>query len=345
MDCPRCRTPLIPHATDRVVVDACVSCRGAFYEHLDQKTGLDPDAELQKLMKNGVAKRKARSGLACPLGHGPLVAFDCTAPDGSGLHAEIDHCGVCKGMWLDDQEGQRVRVIADQGGEVPNGVGWYFFQLFSGLPLEVYHPVKRRPVVIWLLVAACIAAFVVELSYAGANALEPFIQRFGLVPKNVLHGYSLISVVTHMFLHGGFGHIFGNLAFLYIFGDNIEDRIGRMRFLLLYLACGLAAAAAQISADIGSTVPMVGASGAIAGILGAYLVLFPRVRVFVMFFLFRIKLPVWFYLGGWIAMNLLMGSVARLDGAPGGVAWWAHVGGFFAGALWALVMRRRILNG
>lgn len=344
MQCPRCRSPLVASPLGGITVDACGVCRGAFYEHSDA-AALDPDAEIRKLVTAGSAKMKGKSTLPCPLGHGPLITYDCEAPDQHRAKVEIETCPTCKGIWLDAEEAHVLQKIAAQTGDAKSGVGWYLLQAFTGIPLEVYHPVKRRPVGVFLIILACIAVFGVELSYAAADGLEWFIRRFGLVPNEVMHGRQLWSIVSHMFMHGGFGHIFGNLVYLYIFGDNIEDKIGRIKFLILYFICGLFAAGAQIAAGYNSTVPMVGASGAIAGILGAYLILFPRVRVYVVVLLFRFKVSVWFYLGGWIAMNLLMGGAAALDGAEGagGVAWWAHIGGFAAGGLWALVMRRRIL--
>lgn len=144
------------------------------------------------------------------------------------------------------------------------------------------------------------------------------------------------SVVTSMFLHGSWFHIIGNMWFLWVFGDNVEDVMGPGRFLCFYLLCGLAAAAAQISTDIGSTIPMVGASGAIGGVMGAYALLFPRVRVntliFLGFYITTIGVPAMFMLGYWFLIQLIQGLPA-LGSAEGGVAFWAHIGGFIAGIL------------
>lgn len=345
MQCPRCSAALVSAQAGTVVVDACTVCRGAWYEHKDATQGLDADAEIQKLVAAGSAKLKGQSGMRCPQGHGPLSTYRCEAPDQHRAKVEIDTCQKCKGVWLDADEAHVLQKVAAQSGDVKSGFGWYLLQLVSGIPLEVYNPVKRKPVALWLIILACIGVFGWELVLASRNHLEWFILNFGLVPNDLIHGKNLWSIVTHMFMHGGFAHIFGNLVYLYIFGDNIEDKIGRPKFVLLYFVCGLFAAAGQFAAGYNSTVPMVGASGAIAGILGAYLILFPKVRVFVVVFFIRFKISVWFYLGIWIGMNLLMGSAAALDGAEGahGVAWWAHVGGFVAGALWAAVMRKRIL--
>jgi membrane associated rhomboid family serine protease len=144
------------------------------------------------------------------------------------------------------------------------------------------------------------------------------------------------SLVTHMFLHGGWFHIIGNLWFLWVFGDNVEDAMGRIRFVFFYLLCGLGAAAAQMLSDPSSTVPMVGASGAISGVMGAYAVLYPRANVqtlvFLGFFIRTFNVPAFFMLGYWFVLQFL-GAVPSIGGHGGGVAFWAHIGGFLTGVL------------
>ena len=144
------------------------------------------------------------------------------------------------------------------------------------------------------------------------------------------------SLFTSMFLHGGWFHIIGNMWFLWVFGDNVEDVMGPVRFIVFYLLCGLAAAAAQIATDPTSTLPMVGASGAIGGVMGAYALLFPRVRVntliFLGFYVTTIRVPAIFMLGYWFLLQLL-GGLPALGSGEGGVAFWAHIGGFLAGVV------------
>lgn len=160
---------------------------------------------------------------------------------------------------------------------------------------------------------------------------------------------NVLSPITAMFLHGGWAHVLGNALFLWIFGDNVEDRMGRLRFLLFYLLCGLAAAGVQTLAAPDSPVPMVGASGAISGVLGAYLVLFPKVRVHVLIFFFFIidviAVPAWVMLLLWFAVQLFSGLPQLTSIRPdvsSGVAFWAHVGGFLAGVLLAKLLPRRV---
>jgi membrane associated rhomboid family serine protease len=147
-------------------------------------------------------------------------------------------------------------------------------------------------------------------------------------------GRQLSHVVTHMFLHGSWMHLLGNMWFLWLFGNNVEDSMGRLRFVVFYLLCGLAAAAGQIGTSPDSAVPMVGASGAISGVMGAYLVLYPKVRVYTLvplgFFITSMALPAWVMLGYWFLIQFVSGLVS-FGGEGGGVAFWAHVGGFVAG--------------
>jgi membrane associated rhomboid family serine protease len=149
-------------------------------------------------------------------------------------------------------------------------------------------------------------------------------------------GRQISHIFTHMFLHGSWMHLLGNMWFLWIFGNNVEDSMGRLRFILFYLLCGLAAAAGQILTDPSSGIPMVGASGAISGVMGAYLVLYPKVRVYAMvplgFFLTSVALPAWVMLGYWFLIQFVSGLVS-VGGEGGGVAFWAHVGGFVAGVV------------
>ena len=154
------------------------------------------------------------------------------------------------------------------------------------------------------------------------------------------------TLLTHMFMHGGWMHVIGNMWFLWIFGNNVEDSMGHGRFLLFYILCGLAAALLQLWADPSSGLPMVGASGAIGGVMGAYVMLFPRVNVhllvFLGFFVTTIAVPAYFMLGYWFLLQLF-GGVFSLGGVGGGVAFWAHIGGFAAGAFLVLLFRRQEL--
>lgn len=203
---------------------------------------------------------------------------------------------------------------------------------------------RRFPLVSAILIALNVAAFLVELQVG--EGMQDLVTRWGVVPARVLEGLArgdvleLATVLSSMFLHGDLLHLLGNLWFLWIFGDNVEDRLGHVGFLAFYLVCGVAAAASQVAMDPGSTLPMVGASGAIAGVLGAYLRLFPGARVLavvpIFVFLHFLEVRAVVFLGVWFLIQV--GS--SLLGATG-VAWWAHIAGFVAGLALSLLVPSR----
>jgi len=195
------------------------------------------------------------------------------------------------------------------------------------------------------VVVANVLAFLLEISQPSPAALQSFIHAWGVVPREFSAGQDLppsipypywSTLFTSMFLHGGWAHLGGNMLFLWIFGDNIEHRIGHLRFLFFYLVCGLAAGLAHILTNAGSSIPTVGASGAISGVLGGYLVLFPRNRVYVMTYGGVAAVPAMLMLGLWILLQFVngIGSIANTP-ETGGVAYMAHVGGFIAGLVLA----------
>lgn len=206
-------------------------------------------------------------------------------------------------------------------------------------PIRDHNPSGRTPYVTFALIALNAAVFLSYwLTIPSEIQLAYFFHSWGLVPENLMRGQGLATLVTSMFLHAGWMHILGNMLFLWIYGDNLEDEMGHGGFLLFYLLSGLAAAFAQVAMDPFSPIPMVGASGAIAGVMGGYLLLFPRARVDVLFIFvifFRIfAIPAWIVLGLWFALQIFSGMSMPVDG--GGVAYWAHAGGFAGGLALAL---------
>jgi membrane associated rhomboid family serine protease len=210
------------------------------------------------------------------------------------------------------------------------------------IPLRDVIPTRTTPYVTIALVALNVLVFLYQLSLG--PAVNRFVLEFGLVPAY----FSWVSVFTSMFLHGGFLHVAGNMLYLWIFGDNVEDRMGHGRFLAFYLLCGTAAALGQTLTVPASVVPMVGASGAVAGVMGAYFVLYPHSRIVTLlplfFFIQIIEVPAIFFLGVWFVMQLLSGvgsiAAATEGNASGGIAFWAHVAGFAAGIAGVFVFRR-----
>lgn len=208
-------------------------------------------------------------------------------------------------------------------------------------PLKDTQPSYTRPVVTITLIAVNLLVFLLEASLGQYNR-NALIDYYGLVPDQ----FRVTNVFTSMFLHGGWMHVLGNMWFLWIFGDNVEDLLGHAKFLLFYLLCGVAAALGQVLASPYSTIPMVGASGAIAGIMGAYLVKFPRSRVltlvFIFFFITTIEIPAPVMLAYWFVIQLFsgLGSIARTHVSQGGTAFFAHVGGFVAGVILIKILAR-----
>lgn len=200
--------------------------------------------------------------------------------------------------------------------------------------------ITRFPGVTYALIAVNVLAFVYELTLG--PGLQSFVREYGAVPAAITSGENYFSLLSSMFLHGGWAHIVGNMLFLKVFGDNVEDRFGHGWFLLFYLVTGLAASMAHILLDPGSQIPSVGASGAISGVLGAYIVLFPRNAVLIWMFFAVFTVPAWLMIGFWAAEQFLAtyGSVAATEQTTGGVAYAAHAGGFVAGVLLALLVRR-----
>jgi membrane associated rhomboid family serine protease len=222
---------------------------------------------------------------------------------------------------------------------------------------------QRTPYVTFIFIALNLVAWLIVQGAGSPMALAVSVCNLGLVPGELTlsvppgtgfemgrglvcltdPGRQVTNLFTSMFLHGSWMHLLGNMWFFWIFGNNVEDSMGRMRFIVFYLSCGLLAAGAQVAFNPASSVPMVGASGAISGVMGAYLVLYPRVRVFTLvplgFFLTSIALPAWLMLVYWMAIQFFGGL--QSVGAAGGVAFWAHIGGFVAGVVLIKLFARR----
>lgn len=222
------------------------------------------------------------------------------------------------------------------------------------LPIKDTIPSRNPPVMTQMIILLNAVAFFFQLTMP-QRTLEQFIYLFGIVPARYTHpawaeyvGFPVddyLPFLTHMFLHGGWLHIISNMWSLWIFGDNVEDRMGPFRFLVFYLLCGLAAGATHMMTNSNSIVPSVGASGALAGVLAAYFLWFKHSRIIVMMPIiiipFFFELPAFFYLGFWFVSQLFSGTASLLSPEQGGgIAWWAHIGGFVAGAAMCWAFRR-----
>jgi membrane associated rhomboid family serine protease len=211
------------------------------------------------------------------------------------------------------------------------------------IPIKDLNPSKKAPVVTTLLILFCFLVFFYEL-YLPPGARERFIQMFAVIPFEIARGVDIPppdpltpygNTVSYQYLHGGFMHILGNMLFLWVFGDNVEERFGHLRYFLFYTVCGVAAALTQVFVTPNSTLPLIGASGAISGVLGAYAVLFPRAGivtlVFIFFFVDVIVVPALVWIAAWFLLQFVSAMVSVDHLSLGGVAWFAHIGGFLTG--------------
>jgi membrane associated rhomboid family serine protease len=218
------------------------------------------------------------------------------------------------------------------------------------LPLYDSNPLRHIgfAYVMAAIIAVCVVAFVFQMSLSHDEG-ELFIFTYGAIPADIFGLAerpaeiaalpSLLTVFTSMFLHGGFMHILGNMLFLWVLGDNVEDAMGHGRFIVFYLLCGVAAAFAHAIVEPSSTIPMIGASGAISGVIGAYLMLHPHATIRTLVLRFIVPLPAWVVLGLWIGMQVFYAYISPPGEA--GVAWWAHIGGFVAGVILIVPFRWR----
>jgi len=219
------------------------------------------------------------------------------------------------------------------------------------IPLRDNVPARRFPIVTIALIAANVAVFFYQYLLVPETA-QRIVFLYGLIPRELTSGIPIVphpvpvgaTLVTSMFVHGGFFHVAGNMLYLWIFGNNVEDAMGHARFILFYLLSGLAAAFSQVISGPNSPIPMVGASGAVSGILGAYFLLYPHARVLTLitlgWFWRVVEIPALIVLGFWIVVQVLNGLLT-FNFQGGGVAWFAHIGGFFAGMVLIPVFKRR----
>ncbi len=224
------------------------------------------------------------------------------------------------------------------------------------IPISDDNPVRHTPILNYVLIAFCVLAFGWQLSLAEPE-LEQAIRNFAFVPASLFQDGSLLpldapfwtwaTLATSMFLHGGWLHLGGNMLYLWIFGNNIEDAMGHLRYLIFYVGCGIGAALSEGILSSGSEVPMIGASGAISGVLAAYLLIFPRARVTVIvplgILLYPLKISALYVIGFWFLIQLFQAGLADPN-APG-IAWWAHIGGFAAGLIMAPIFSHFPLFG
>lgn len=332
--CPSCkRQVLFPVKHANIEVDLCKNCGGIWFdaqelhktiEFFDEKfvSSADKSPSGIDALRIGITEEK------CPDCWVSLDKYHYSSEVAAHYHL----CEGCSGIWLSKEEYSLVREAPRASRslkkiEAPLTINSRLFQFFTGLPVEFNLPPKKPPVVTYSLIAINIFIFLLSVvTTIGSDGGIKLVMSYGLNPTEAFSPHGLLTFLTSMFLHGGLLHIVGNMYFLKVFGDNVEEVFGRSRFLVFYLFCGLMAALTFVLFNLNSNIPMVGASGAVAGVMGAYMYIFRRAYMTWMVFIFQWKIKAYWYLGFWLAFNLFMATTGL-----GSVAWLAHVGGFLAG--------------
>lgn len=361
--CPKCKLRLQPLTHGGVALFYCLECRGLWFDG-SEVVRVIGDAEAGPLKDNLVGPRSRAIPLACPRGHGGLREVTLELPD---YRTDASGCPECCGVWMEATDLTRIRphlphpeVASDERIESlklrvkeaqqaadearlarqEKALPSMLFLIQAPLaPIKFYSGVRRRPFATYGLIAANIAVFLLQWASPGS-----WTSDFALVPRNFMQGAAPWTLLTAMFLHGSLFHLAGNMYFLGIFGDNVEDRLGVPQYLALYVLGGLLAWLVQIASAPQADVPIIGASGAISAVMGAYASLFPHRKLYVMVIFFMRRVRALWYLIIWLAFQIYL----AIQGVPG-VAWWAHIGGLVAGVAFAVVhrglVRRRIRAG
>ena len=333
------RTILEETPADRVELDLCESCDGVWFDKSELEAVLGV-RNLSAFSRESPLLTGREASFSCPRGCDALTLARHLATHAASDAVTVNQCPLCEGIWLPGSERNRlVPQIHEERAEAfvgqnPDrarmGVGTWLFMFMTGLPVEQWNPLRKRVVLTPLLVAICFLVFLGQISS------ENGLMQFALVPAQL--ATHPLTAFTHMFLHGGWLHLVSNMYFLWVFGDNVEDRLGRGRFLALYLLSGLVAGLTHAALSQNPTEPMVGASGAIAGVMAAYAVLYPRTRLISLILFWRVRWRAWVYLGMWLAIQLFGIFSSNVH-----VAFWAHIGGFAVGLAFAWRYRPRPL--
>jgi membrane associated rhomboid family serine protease/Zn-finger nucleic acid-binding protein len=315
-----------------VQIDTCPMCFGAWFDsgELDVLAGQLGDVES---ILDGQSRETRRP---CPRGHGQMLEHDLPAM----IRTPVDRCAQCGGIWLDGEERRKLAKATTARGQgtlteraLKRGAIWAM-QVLRPLPVEVENPARGTPWVVYGLLLLLLALFL------GQELEQIDTYHYALVPGRTRHQGDWAGMFTYMFLHGGWWHLLGNAYFLYTFGDNIEDLFGRVRFAVFFAVAGVLAGLIHYWFATNTATPVVGASGAISGVLAAYLWAFPRQRLFQTVLFVQLEIPMWVYLFVWVGYHIVMALFAT--GAAEEVAWFAHLGGFLVGiAVTPLLLRVR----
>jgi membrane associated rhomboid family serine protease len=308
-----------PSGNQVVQIDACPVCNGAWFDAGELDTLAGEEGAMEDVLDPGSVQGER----PCPHGHGPMKEHRLPGR----VETPLDRCGTCGGLWLDGDERRNLAKTTTAEGQqstkeklIKRGA-IYAAQLLTQLPVEVENPMRGTPWVVFGLLATLFSVFILQI-YGYIDTYDN-----GLVAGRLLASGDWYTLATHQFLHGSWVHLLGNAYFLYTFGDNIEHVFGRKRFFAFFVLAGVAGGAMHVLLTNSTALPVVGASGAIAGVLAAYLWTFPKAKLFHVIFFVQLKLPVWVYLFVWVGFHLFMAFFTWKNE----VAWFAHLGGFLLG--------------
>lgn len=339
--CPKCQNQMLtPTTYGSDEIDVCQACGGLWFEKDEVNRMIDelhPDSPLDNYQQY-FGEKLGDSELDCPDCKRQLQRYHLLAD----YHTEIDHCHHCDGSWVDREELQGVQqspALRSALAELNQKINWktYLFQFLSQMPVEYNLKSKSRPWVNWTLIALNVLIFAGYFFDEGR-----FIWVFShlaAVPNEVLAGQQSWTLLTCIFLHGSVLHLLGNMYFLYVVGDNLEEALGHWRYLGLYLLCGIAASLAGALLRSSSDIPSVGASGAIAALFGMYLLWFRHASLTFMIVVYQKKLSAPWFFGIWLAFNLFGMLIGQSE-----VDYGAHIGGFVVGLLIGGWLKTKILR-
>jgi membrane associated rhomboid family serine protease/Zn-finger nucleic acid-binding protein len=324
-----------------VRIDGCPVCSGAWFDmgeldDLADEDDAEEESPEQSVYRGVVGSAPIQGNRPCPRGHGPMLEHHLPGR----ISTPVDRCAECRGLWLDGHERRKLAKASTMEGQQTARERWvrrgaiYAAQLLTQLPVEVENPKRATPWAVFALVGVLVTLFVAQV----LGHVDHYAH--GIVAGRMLRTWDVETIFTHQFIHKSWIHLLGNLYFLYTFGDNVEHLFGRRRFLVFYILAGVVGGLFHVLLTRATAVVVVGASGAIAGVLAAYLWSFPRARLLYVLFFIQLKLPVWVYLLMWVLFHLAMAFFTH----DRSVAWFAHLGGFafgLAATPWILRARRR----
>ena len=366
MLCPNCQRSLHTFNYHSITIDMCSHCGGLWFDPQELPAYIATFRAIHEFPPLTITEVTQKAQNIYTLAEQQKKCPHCLLPMNKFNYAYnsnvfLDRCPTCQGIWADRDEIAKV-VRFNQGNPVINKLAEVMAREQKGfqqqldtmeslsslaksaplflilpkiiLPLADNNPRSSFPWATLSLISLNLVVFIIQIVFIPLGNWPALFQQFGLVPAQFMAGTIGLSILTALFLHGGLFHLLGNIFFLWLFGDNVEEKFGTIRFLLFYLACGLAASLGHICFNKTSSAPLIGASGAISGIMGAYLFLFPKIKIKTLFFFKIIEIPSAVFFISWLGLQLFNGWWAHLTHHTN-IAWWAHIGGFAFG--WGLV--------